>query len=145
MSKSIASSAKNTMNLPADKGINRPNEQLVSKQCRDYSSKEKSLDEPTIKTLIKQTPSWHFSSKKNVIVRTFHFRNYYQTIDFVNHLADICHQQDHHPELKVSYRECRVAFNTHSVNGVTENDFICAAKIDIIILGKLEKSNQGCQ
>lgn len=123
------------MNVACDKGINK----LIDKQCRIYSSKEPALDESAVKLLIKQTPSWHFAVKQNLLIRTFHFQNYYQTIDFVNHLADICHEQDHHPELKVSFQRCEVAFNTHSVNGVTENDFICAAKIDSINLGDLEK------
>lgn len=127
------------MNLPSNKGINKGSDKLINKQCRVYSSKEAALDESAMKLLIKQTPSWHFAVKENLLVRTFHFHNYYQTIDFVNHLADICHQQDHHPELKVSYQECQVAFNTHTVNGVTENDFICAAKIDTIDVGKLDK------
>lgn len=133
----IANKAKNTMNLPSNKGINK----VINKQCRIYSSQEAPLEESAIKILIKQTPAWRFASKDNLLLRTFEFRNYYQTIHFVNHLADICHQQDHHPELNVSYRRCEVAFNTHTVNGVTENDFICAAKIDTISLDNLDKKH----
>ena len=121
------------MNVPSNKVINK----VIGKQCRIYSSKEPALDESAIKRLIKQTPAWRFAINENLLLRTFHFQNYYQTIDFVNHLADICHEQDHHPELTVSYQRCDVAFNTHTVNGVTENDFICAAKIDTIILANL--------
>jgi 4a-hydroxytetrahydrobiopterin dehydratase len=131
----IANKAKNTMNLPSNKGINK----VINRQCRIYSSQEPPLEESAIKLLVKQTPAWHFASEDNLLVRTFNFQNYYQTIDFVNHLADICHEQDHHPELNVSYRRCEVAFNTHTVNGVTENDFICAAKIDAINLADLDK------
>jgi 4a-hydroxytetrahydrobiopterin dehydratase len=123
------------MNLASNKGINK----VINKQCRIYSSKEPPLDESAIELLIKQTPTWHFASNESLLVRTFHFQNYYQTIDFVNHVADICHEQNHHPELKISYQRCEVAFNTHTVNGVTENDFICAAKIDAINLANLEK------
>ena len=126
------------MNLASNKGINK----VINKQCRIYSTKEAPLDESEIEQLIKQTPTWRFASNENLLVRTFDFRNYYQTIDFVNHLADICHEQDHHPELKISYQRCEVAFNTDTVNGVTENDFICAAKIDAINFTNLEKEKK---
>ena len=60
---------------------------------------------------------------------SFTFRNYYETIAFVNALAWVSHQQDHHPELMVSFKLCAVAYTTHSARGeLSENDFICAAK-----------------
>jgi 4a-hydroxytetrahydrobiopterin dehydratase len=67
------------------------------------------------------------------IQKTFAFKNYHETIAFVNALAWICHAQDHHPELVVSYNRCIVTFDTHSVGGVSINDFICAAKADNLI------------
>jgi 4a-hydroxytetrahydrobiopterin dehydratase len=66
------------------------------------------------------------------IERQYSFKNYYETIAFVNALAWELHTQDHHPEMKVSYSKCLVKFNTHSVNGISINDFICAAKADKI-------------
>jgi 4a-hydroxytetrahydrobiopterin dehydratase len=64
------------------------------------------------------------------LVREFRFTNYYETLAFVNALAFIVHAQDHHPDLAVSFNRCKVKFNTHSVGGISENDFICAARID---------------
>lgn len=68
------------------------------------------------------------------LVRSFRFADYHQTLAFVNAIATLIHQQDHHPELVVGYNRCKVRYNTHSVNngkgGLSENDFICAAKID---------------
>lgn len=70
------------------------------------------------------------------LVRALRFRDYHQTLAFVNAIAEIIHREDHHPELAVSYNQCVVRFDTHSVNGgqggLSENDFICAAKIDDI-------------
>lgn len=70
------------------------------------------------------------------IVKNFGFRNYHDTIAFVNAIAYVIHLNDHHPELVVTYKNCVVKFNTHSVNsgrgGISENDFILAAKIDAI-------------
>lgn len=72
-------------------------------------------------------PDWTFDAGQ--IVKLYRFNNYYETIAFVNALAWIAHQQDHHPDLSVHYNRCRVAFSTHSVHGISLNDFICAAKI----------------
>ncbi|MEO0318459.1 MAG: hypothetical protein RL404_2136 [Pseudomonadota bacterium] len=68
------------------------------------------------------------------LVRNFRFRDYHQTIAFVNAVAEVIHREDHHPELVVGYNRCAVKYDTHSVNGgkggLSANDFICAAKID---------------
>lgn len=76
---------------------------------------------------------WKPAENHKMISRTFRFKNYYQTIAFVNALAWIVHEQDHHPNLNVSYNQCDVHYSTHSVNGLSENDFICAARIDQLI------------
>jgi 4a-hydroxytetrahydrobiopterin dehydratase len=74
--------------------------------------------------------------KDGKIVKTFAFKDYYRTMAFVNAMAYMIHAQDHHPELLVTYDRCIVMFSTHSVNngngGISENDFICAAKLDAL-------------
>ena len=67
------------------------------------------------------------------IEKTFSFKNFYETIAFVNALAWICNTEDHHPQLAVNYDRCVVRFNTHSVGGISINDFICAAKSDALV------------
>ena len=69
----------------------------------------------------------------SVLVKTFSFKNYYRTMAFVNAVAFIAHAEDHHPDLEVSYNKCVVRYSTHSVGGLSENDFICAAKIDALV------------
>ena len=64
------------------------------------------------------------------INKTYAFKDYYQTIAFVNALAWMAHQTDHHPELTVSYNRCTVNYSTHDAGGLTEKDFICAAHAD---------------
>ena len=64
--------------------------------------------------------------------RAFTFRDFYRTMSFVNALAHIANIEDHHPDLEVGYNYCRVQFTTHAIKGLSENDFICAAKIDQI-------------
>ena len=67
------------------------------------------------------------------IEKTYAFKNYLETISFVNALAWICNAEDHHPELRVTYDRCVVRFDTHSVGGISVNDFICAAKGDALV------------
>jgi len=75
---------------------------------------------------------WSRGDDGRSIVRGFRFKNYYETIAFVNALAWVAHRQDHHPDLQVGYNRCTVTFSTHSVGGLSENDFICAARVDAL-------------
>jgi 4a-hydroxytetrahydrobiopterin dehydratase len=76
---------------------------------------------------------WTLASDNTSISRTFRFKNYYQTLAFVNALAWIAHGEDHHPDLEVGYNRCLVRYSTHAVGGLSENDFICAARIDALL------------
>jgi 4a-hydroxytetrahydrobiopterin dehydratase len=88
------------------------------------------LDEAAINERLALLPQWQREGQR--IVRSFDFKNYYRTLAFVNALAWIAHTQDHHPELVVTYGGCTVKFDTHSVHGLSENDFICAARVDLL-------------
>jgi len=87
-------------------------------------------------TLLGEIPGWALSDTANEISRAWKFTNYYETIAFVNALAWVAHREDHHPDLEVGYNRCRVMFSTHSVNGLSENDFICAAKLNALRAGQ---------
>lgn len=65
--------------------------------------------------------------------KTFNFKNYYETIGFVNAVAFIANTEDHHPHLAVSYSQCTVRFNTHDVNGISVSDFFCASRVDALL------------
>ncbi|RYG14563.1 MAG: 4a-hydroxytetrahydrobiopterin dehydratase [Burkholderiales bacterium] len=67
------------------------------------------------------------------IEKTYTFANYYETISFVNALAFVANAQDHHPDLSVHYSRCVVRLNTHDVQGISETDFDCAARIDALL------------
>ncbi len=66
------------------------------------------------------------------IVKTYRFQNYYETVAFVNAAAWVSHREDHHPDMEIGYNQCRVRYSTHAVGGLSENDFICAAKMDAL-------------
>lgn len=65
--------------------------------------------------------------------KTYGFKNYYETIAFVNAVAFIANAEDHHPDLALSYNKCTVRFNTHDVQGISVSDFFCASKVDALL------------
>lgn len=75
---------------------------------------------------------WQLSADAKSLQREFRCVDFYRTMSFVNALAHIANIEDHHPDLEVGYNYCRVRYSTHSIGGLSENDFICAAKIDLI-------------
>lgn len=103
---------------------------LASRKCRTLSAGTAALGKDRIDALLKEVPGWAFDGK--AIFKVFAFGNYYETMAFVNSIAWIAHREDHHPELSVGYDRCRVEFSTHSIGGISENDFICAAKIEAL-------------
>ncbi len=101
---------------------------LSNRQCHGKATR---LDDSTTTRYLREVNNdWQLSADRKSIRRSFKFKNYYETIAFVNVIAQISHQQDHHPSLKVSYNNCIVEYSTHSVDSLSEFDFICAAKIN---------------
>ena len=105
--------------------------ELLKKRCRACSGAEDKLSDAQIATLLGDVPGWERGGGE--IAKTFKFKNYYETMAFVNATAWISHREDHHPDLEVGYNKCRVRYSTHSVGGLSENDFICAAKIEALL------------
>ena len=73
---------------------------------------------------------WLIADDSKSLKRSMKFRDFYRTMSFVNALAHIANTEDHHPDVELGYDYCRITFATHSIGGLSENDFICAAKID---------------
>ena len=104
---------------------------LEQKRCLPCEGIGKSLDPASTQQFLKQlAPGWQVSEDYKSIHKDFHFRNYYQTMAFVNAIAWIAHNENHHPDLEVGYNHCLVRYSTHAIGGLSENDFICAKKID---------------
>lgn len=102
--------------------------ELAAKTCKPCEGGMAPLGQAEIDRLLKALNGWEQSG--NEIAKTFRFKNYHETLAFVNASAWISHREDHHPDLAVGYNQCRVRYSTHAVGGLSENDFICAAKID---------------
>ena len=103
---------------------------LATMKSKSLPAGTPALSRARIDALLKEVPGWSYDGK--VISKTWSFKNYYETMAFVNAVAWIAHSEDHHPDLSVGYNRCRIEFSTHSIGGISENDFICAAKIEVL-------------
>jgi 4a-hydroxytetrahydrobiopterin dehydratase len=103
-------------------------EQLLTSQCREV--KGDAMNAGDVAAQLKVLDQWAVDG--GALKKVYRFKNYYETLAFVNALAYMVHREDHHPDLHVGYNRCEVRYNTHSVNGISENDFISAAKADAI-------------
>lgn len=103
---------------------------LLNMSCKPQSGA--ALSRAEAENLLREVPGWTLNDDASEIKRILEFRNFYETLAFVNALAWVAHREDHHPDLGVSYNRCTVRFSTHSVRGLSENDFICAAKINAL-------------
>lgn len=86
------------------------------------------LSAEQITRLLRKVPTW--AVENGELVKTFHFKNYYENIAFVNATAWVSHHEDHHPDLEVGYNRCRVRYSTHDVGGLSAYDFVCAGKVE---------------
>lgn len=119
-------------------------ENLETKHCVPCEGGTPPLDAKTIATLLQQFPGWELATDGKEINRDFRFKNYYQTMAFVNAIAWMAHQENHHPDLEVGFNHCRVRYTTHAINGLSENDFICAAKVNALLEAKTTKDSSVC-
>jgi 4a-hydroxytetrahydrobiopterin dehydratase len=103
-------------------------EQLLALHCREV--KGDAMNARDAAAQLKVLDQWTVDGVG--LKKVYRFKNYYETLAFVNALAYMVHQEDHHPDLYVGYNRCEVRYSTHSVNGISENDFISAAKADAI-------------
>ena len=101
---------------------------LGDKACKPCEGGIPALAQSEINRLLADLEGWEQHGTE--ISKLFHFRNYYETMAFVNATAWISHRENHHPDLEVGYQQCRVRYSTHAIGGLSENDFICAAKIE---------------
>jgi 4a-hydroxytetrahydrobiopterin dehydratase len=112
--------------------MNKALSESLSKQtCKPCTEGTPPMQQAEIEHMLQALDGWEQAG--TAIAKTFRFSNYYETIAFVNATAWVSHREDHHPDLQVGYNQCRIQYSTHSVGGLSENDFICAAKIDNLI------------
>lgn len=100
---------------------------LITEQC---VSKTEKLDSLAAEMLGTKLNDWIIVN--DTLEKTFRFKSFHETMAFANAVAYIAHQQDHHPDINLSFSRCKLIWNTHSVSGLSRNDFICAARVDAL-------------
>lgn len=108
---------------------------LSQQHCKPVTTDDDVISELQMASFLNELQSlWELDKNRQSISREFNFKNYYETMAFINAAAWTFHQQDHHPDILLSYNHCKITFTTHSINSLSLNDFICAARINEITL-----------
>jgi 4a-hydroxytetrahydrobiopterin dehydratase len=107
--------------------------ELAQKKCKPCEGGVAPLTRDAAQELLaKLQEGWTLAADTRSIRRELAFKDFYRTMSFVNAVAHVANIEDHHPDLEVGYNYCRITFTTHAIKGLSENDFICAAKIDSV-------------
>lgn len=106
---------------------------LATKRCAPCEGGVSPLPREQIERLMAELVGWEVSGDGKSVAREVKLDDYYQVIAFVNAVAWMAHRENHHPDLEVSYQRCIVRYTTHAIGGLSENDFICAAKVDALL------------
>lgn len=107
-------------------------EQLTTIRCVACEGGVPMLTSAEVQQFLTQVKDWQVNPDFTKISKKFSFKGFYKTMAFVNAVAWIANQENHHPDLEVGYNYCIVNYTTHAINGLSKNDFICAAKIDAL-------------
>ncbi|MEM9304071.1 MAG: 4a-hydroxytetrahydrobiopterin dehydratase [Pseudomonadota bacterium] len=106
---------------------------LTEKTCKPCEGGVDPLNREQSEKLVAQIPGWNLSDDGKEINRDFQFKGFYKTMAFVNAMAWIANRENHHPDFETGYGHCNVRFTTHAIDGLSENDFICAAKVNALV------------
>jgi len=108
---------------------------LGDRRCAPSTAGTAALGRAECEQLLAElAPGWELADDSRSLRRAFRFADFYRTMSFLNCIAHIANVEDHHPDLTVGYGQIGLTYSTHSIKGLSENDFICAAKIDRIPL-----------
>ncbi len=107
--------------------------QLEERHCKPCEGGVDRMERHKAETLIAQVPGWKLDDGGDSIRRRFEFKDFYRTMAFVNAMAWIANREDHHPDFETGYNYCDVSYTTHAIGGLSENDFICAAKVNALV------------
>ena len=104
---------------------------LSQKSCKPCEGGVRPMSHEEIEAKLKLLEGWEY--EEGHIRKSFRFKDYYKTITFVNAVAWISNREGHHPDMEVGYDTCNIKYSTHAIGGMSENDFICAAKVDQLL------------
>lgn len=106
---------------------------LSSRQCVPCEGGVAPMNRAEAKAMMKGLEGWQISEDGKMISRRFEFRGFFRTMSFINAMAWVVNEQGHHPDFSAGYNYCEVGFSTHAADGLTENDFICASRVNDLL------------
>ncbi len=106
---------------------------LSDKKCVPCEGGTQPLSKLVAEKLLEQVPGWEMAEDGKSIHRRFEFKGFYKTMAFINAMAWVANQEMHHPDFSAGYNFCLTTFTTHAIDGLSENDFICAAKVNALL------------
>lgn len=106
--------------------------ELSHKRCLPCEGEIAKLTPDVANEMHKQIPEWTLSEDATVLTRTFPFKDFAKALAFANEVGNVAEEEWHHPDMKVAWGKVEVQFTTHSIRGLSENDFIMAAKVDTL-------------
>jgi 4a-hydroxytetrahydrobiopterin dehydratase len=106
---------------------------LKDRKCKALKAGTPALARPEIEGLLAQVPGWELSADGLSLTRQFSFDSYGRGLLFVNSVGWIAQNEQHHPDIALLFKKVGVGFSTHSVGGLSDNDFICAAKVSALL------------
>ncbi len=114
--------------------MTEPSKALSQKQCRPCEGGVEVLSRSVAETLLAETPGWQLDAQATSIRRDFKFKHFVEAVAMLNRIAELAEAQQHHPDLHLTgYRHLGVVLTTHAIGGLSENDFIIAAKVNSMI------------
>ena len=106
---------------------------LTDKHCVPCEGGVDPIDPETARKMLADLPGWELSDDGKMISRRFEFPGFFRTVAFINAMAWIVNNENHHPDFSAGYNYCVMGFTTHAIDGLSENDFICAAKVSALV------------
>ncbi len=103
-----------------------------SKQCQSCEGMTEAMAKEVAAEFMAQIPGWQLADDGKSIARCFEFKGFSKVMMFLNAMAWIVQAEGHHPDVSFGYNYCEITFTTHALQGLSENDFICAAKINAL-------------
>lgn len=106
---------------------------LTTKHCVPCEGGVDTLDRESSEKMLADLPGWELSDDGKMISRRFEFPGFFRTMAFINAMAWVVNNENHHPDFSAGYNYCQMGFTTHAIDGLSENDFICAAKVNALV------------
>jgi 4a-hydroxytetrahydrobiopterin dehydratase len=106
---------------------------LTEKHCVPCEGGVEAIDRNTAENMLADLPGWELSDDGKMISRRFEFPGFFRTVAFINAMAWVVNNENHHPDFSAGYNYCQMGFTTHAIDGLSENDFICAARVSALV------------